>query len=98
MHLDILSKQQQELLNFVSVFKRNYYLVGGTAIALHIGHRRSIDFDLFTSKKINKSLINNIFAFIADIICHESFCSWAQSKMERLCRFIFYYKRLLFYK
>jgi hypothetical protein len=31
----------------MSQFKREYYLVGGTAIALYIGHRRSIDFDMF---------------------------------------------------
>jgi len=28
-------------------------LVGGTAIALQLGHRRSIDFDLFTQKRVN---------------------------------------------
>jgi hypothetical protein len=28
-------------------------LVGGTAIALHIGHRRSIDYDLFTEGNVN---------------------------------------------
>jgi hypothetical protein len=57
MHLNILSDGQNELLSFISIFRRNYYLVGGTAIALHIGHRRSVDFDLFTDKTINKSLI-----------------------------------------
>jgi hypothetical protein len=57
MHLNILSDKQNELLSFVSNFRRNYYLVGGTAIALHIGHRRSIDYDLFTDKTINKTLI-----------------------------------------
>ena len=57
MHLEILSDQQRELLPFVAQFKRSFYLVGGTAIALQIGHRRSIDFDLFTAKKINKSRI-----------------------------------------
>jgi hypothetical protein len=57
MHLNILSDQQSELLSFISSFRRNYYLVGGTAIALHIGHRRSIDYDLFTDKRLNKSLI-----------------------------------------
>jgi hypothetical protein len=57
MHLNILSDRQNELLTFVSSFRRNYYLVGGTAIALHIGHRRSIDYDLFTNKELNKSLI-----------------------------------------
>jgi hypothetical protein len=58
MHFNILSDKQNELLSFISGFRRNYYLVGGTAIALHIGHRRSIDFDLFTDKKLNKSLEN----------------------------------------
>jgi hypothetical protein len=56
MHLNILSDRQNELLSFISGFRRNYYLVGGTAIALHIGHRRSIDYDLFTAKTLNKSL------------------------------------------
>ena len=34
-------------------FRREYYLVGGTAIALYLGHRRSIDFDLFKPSAIN---------------------------------------------
>jgi hypothetical protein len=33
--------------------------VGGTAIALHIGHRKSIDFDLFTDKPLDKKKIND---------------------------------------
>lgn len=31
--------------------------MGGTAIALHIGHRRSIDFDLFKSTSLNAKII-----------------------------------------
>jgi len=57
MHHNILTDKQRQLLTFVSKFRKNYYLVGGTAIALHIGHRTSIDFDLFTQNKINKSFI-----------------------------------------
>jgi hypothetical protein len=57
MYLNILTDKQNNLLSFISDFRRNYYLVGGTAIALHIGHRRSIDYDLFTDKVLNKSLI-----------------------------------------
>jgi len=34
-------------------------MVGGTAIALHIGHRRSIDFDFFTVAKLNKLKIKS---------------------------------------
>lgn len=47
MHKEILNKDQVELLPLLKEFKREFYLVGGTAIALYIGHRRSIDFDLF---------------------------------------------------
>lgn len=38
--------------------------MGGTAIALHIGHRRSIDFDLFKPGKLNiKRLFDKIDSF-----------------------------------
>ncbi|SHG70638.1 Nucleotidyl transferase AbiEii toxin, Type IV TA system [Flavobacterium micromati] len=72
MHLEILNQNQKDLLPFISQFKREYYLVGGTAIALHIGHRESIDFDLFKLsylrkndiyKKIAKSKINYTFVY-----------------------------------
>lgn len=59
MHLEILNKEQKELLPTLAQFKREYYLVGGTAIALHIGHRESIDFDLFKEKDIRKKDIYN---------------------------------------
>ncbi len=51
MYKEILTQSQIELLPFIKKFKRNFYLVGGTAVALQIGHRRSIDFDLFTNEE-----------------------------------------------
>lgn len=53
MHDEILNKGQVELLPLMKKFRREYYLVGGTAIALHIGHRRSVDFDMFKLSAIN---------------------------------------------
>jgi len=53
MHKEILSEKQQELLPLIRQFSREYYLAGGTAVALHIGHRRSIDFDLFKFSSVN---------------------------------------------
>ncbi len=53
MHIEILDDKQLELLPFLKKYIKSYYLVGGTAVAFHVGHRRSIDFDLFTEKKIN---------------------------------------------
>ena len=48
MHKEIFTKEQQELLPLIKEFSKDFILVGGTAIALHIGHRQSIDFDLFS--------------------------------------------------
>jgi hypothetical protein len=48
----------------VKVFIREFYLVGGTAIGLHLGHRRSIDFDLFKAKPLQpKSIISKISSY-----------------------------------
>ncbi len=66
MHSEIFDKHQQELLPYLKNFQRTFYLVGGTAIALHLGHRRSIDFDLFTNSTLTKYRIKsklNLFPF-----------------------------------
>jgi len=53
-HKEVLNGKQTELLPLIGEFKREYYLVGGTAIALYLGHRRSIDFDLFKFAPLNR--------------------------------------------
>jgi hypothetical protein len=57
MHLNVLNKDQLVLLPLLSKFKNEFYMVGGTAIALHIGHRLSIDFDLFKTGTIHPKKI-----------------------------------------
>ncbi len=61
MHIEILNSDQMALLPLLSKFKKEYYLVGGTAIALHIGHRLSIDFDLFKNGPIRPKAIISKF-------------------------------------
>lgn len=64
MHSEILTKDQNKLLSLVAEFFENFYLAGGTAVALYLGHRRSIDFDLFSKKKFgNQNLLNKILSF-----------------------------------
>jgi hypothetical protein len=58
MHLSILSETQKELLPFVKSLRKEYYLVGGTAIALYIGHRMSIDFDLFKKSNVYRTKLS----------------------------------------
>ncbi len=59
MHNEVLSNRMVERLPLIKLFKREYYLVGGTAIALQIGHRRSIDFDLFHQEIVKPQQIKN---------------------------------------
>ena len=61
MHKEILSQEQQGLFPLLQKFQGEFGLVGGTAIALHLGHRRSIDYDLFSDKEFrNISLERDI--------------------------------------
>lgn len=46
-HYEILSKEQNEISEFIGNFSKSFILVGWTALALWIGHRKSIDYDLF---------------------------------------------------
>jgi len=59
MHKEILNTNQIELLPLIGEFSKQFILVGGTAIGLQIGHRQSIDFDLFTNKLIKPQSIKN---------------------------------------
>ena len=64
LHPEILTKEQKELLPLVKKFYKDFGLVGGTAIALHIGHRESVDFDLFSfdefkNVNIKKRILRN---------------------------------------
>ena len=69
MHIQIFNQNQTALLPLVRQFKKEFYLVGGTAIALHIGHRRSIDFDLFKYSPIKpKSIIQTISGFGSEYV------------------------------
>jgi hypothetical protein len=58
--LDILDEGRKEVFEKLSVFSEYGYLAGGTALALQIGHRQSVDFDVFTYKPLAKSLITRI--------------------------------------
>ena len=61
MYPEILTPEQNDLLSLVKLFRREFYLVGGTAIALQIGHRKSVDFDLFKPRSfISKKILTKI--------------------------------------
>ncbi len=57
MFKNILYDEQVKIISILKLFSRNFYLAWWTAIALQLGHRKSIDFDLFSTKKIDNSKI-----------------------------------------
>lgn len=59
MHNEILSSDQTILLPLIDSFSSSFCLIGGTAIAVYIGHRRSIDFDLLTTEPLDANSIRN---------------------------------------
>ena len=54
-HPEILGRRQERVLAQIGpvLSRRGFYLVGGTAVALHLGHRRSVDFDWFTRESFD---------------------------------------------
>jgi len=43
-----------------------FVLYGGTAVALRLGHRTSVDFDFFTENPIDRQALTKSFSFLAD--------------------------------
>ncbi len=59
MHHEALTEDGKRLFPKVATFT-DFYLAGGTALALEIGHRVSVDFDLFTGEKIKHTLLGRV--------------------------------------
>jgi hypothetical protein len=58
LHREALGRSQQSLLPHLAPLARQhgFYLAGGTALALQLGHRRSVDFDWFRRDSIDDPL------------------------------------------
>ena len=59
MHDDALTKDGARLFPLLSKFE-GFYLVGGTALALQIGHRLSVDFDMFSASPLAGRLLERV--------------------------------------
>lgn len=57
-HLKVLNKNQLEILKYWKLSNRyKFYLAGGTALAVQLGHRTSIDFDFYSQQHFEGKLI-----------------------------------------
>jgi hypothetical protein len=63
--LDILPAAQRQLWpELRPVQQQGYVLYGGTAIALRLGHRQSVDFDFFSSRPVNRDTLRQALPFL----------------------------------
>jgi hypothetical protein len=64
---NILPPAQQEIWPLLAPASNlSFVLYGGTAVALHLAHRISIDFDFFRTEPLNKKDIEKSFEFMRD--------------------------------
>ena len=63
--LDILPAAQRRLWDELSTVPDAFVLYGGTALALHLGHRDSVDFDFFADRDIDPGAIYRSVPFLA---------------------------------
>ncbi len=61
---------------------KEFYLVGGTALALQIGHRNSIDIDLFTQNDFDVEQLKNLLAEKFTITVDAEFKNTLLSKVN----------------
>ncbi|MBF0137442.1 MAG: nucleotidyl transferase AbiEii/AbiGii toxin family protein [Magnetococcus sp. DMHC-1] len=65
-HLEILPLPQRILWNEFDQIPGEFILYGGTAIALHLGHRQSVDFDFFGEQDFNPDRLVAHLPFLHD--------------------------------
>jgi hypothetical protein len=63
-HLEILPAAQRRLWSEFSAVPEEFVLYGGTAVALHLGHRHSIDFDFFGNRALDPSVLESGIPFL----------------------------------
>lgn len=64
--LDILPLSQRRLWDELVDVPPEFVLYGGTAIALHLGHRESVDFDFFGNKPLDPARLVPAIPFLAN--------------------------------
>jgi hypothetical protein len=64
-HLEVLPAAQRTLWTELSAVPGEFMLYGGTALALHLGHRHSIDFDFFGNRPLDLAALEAGIPFLS---------------------------------
>jgi len=97
----VLSKNAKKSLATLgeSGLLRDAYLAGGTALALQIGHRISVDLDFFTSKEFNGNIfVRKLKKLIPDFQLERMAAGTVLGNINKIRFSFFFYDYLLLFK
>ena len=66
LRLEILPPEQRQLWQQLSATPSDFVLYGGTALALRLGHRQSIDFDFFSAREFDSGYLQRNLPYLRD--------------------------------
>lgn len=90
---EVLPANAIEVINRLSAKLNDFYLAGGTGLALQLGHRKSLDLDFFTSKMFNTDFLLESIRPESTLLVREGtiHCEVKQVKLS----FLFYSQPLI---
>ena len=69
--LEILPPPQRRLWDELVAVPAEFALYGGTALALYLGHRQSVDFDFFTSNSLDREVLRRELSFLPSSVIRQ---------------------------
>ena len=92
MHLEALSDATRALWEKCRFLKDDFYLAGGTALALQLGHRRSVDLDFFTLHEFSETELSTNLSTLPEFV-EDGTTKWTVwGKIGQTKFSLFYYK------
>lgn len=93
-HLKVLNKNQLKILKYWKLPSRyKFYLAGGTALAVQLGHRTSIDFDFYTQRHFEgKSIVKKLEEHFSSLKVSLQRKDTLLTEVEETGLSFFYYK------
>ena len=90
-HIGILPSSQQEIWpELCPITQMGFVLYGGTAIALQLAHRFSIDFDFFSSRPFHNEDIFHVLPFLKGAAIEQNGINTLSVRMQNNVRISFF--------
>jgi len=80
---DILPPSQRRLWDELATVPADFVLYGGTAVALHLGHRQSVDFDFFGTARFDPATLAAAIPFLAEATITQRAADTLSAVVER---------------